>query len=208
MTHTEYRDLVLGVVLAGGLSRRFRGADKAFQILAGRTLVERVVERALPQVARLIISANRDIEGFQGMGADEVIVDNRPDREGPLAGVEAAINWVEVREIALPWVATFPVDGPFVPNDLVVRLLERAAQSGTPAVASCQGQDHPAFGVWPVGIAGNLRSYLARKERESIMSFVASQNGSSVAFEARTPDPFFNINTREDLAQAEALLGL
>jgi molybdopterin-guanine dinucleotide biosynthesis protein A len=208
MAHTGYRDSVLGVVLSGGRSRRFQEADKAFETLAGRTLVERVVERALPQVARLIISANGDLARYGGMGVDDVIIDHHPDREGPLAGVEAAIKWLETKECALPWVATFPVDGPFVPADLVVQLLERAEETGAPAVASSQGKDHPTFGIWPVGIAETLRSYLARKDRESILSFVASVNGASVAFEPRTPDPFFNINTREDLAQAEALIGL
>lgn len=206
MTHVATRDLVLGVVLAGGRSRRFQEEDKAFQTLAGRTLVERVVERALPQVARLIISANGDLARFGEMGVDAIIADNRTDREGPLAGVEAAIRWLETNNIGLPWVATFPVDGPFVPDDLVVRLLKPALECGAPMVASSLGRNHPTFGVWPVSVAENLRSYLSRSERDSIMSFVASQNGLSVAFAARSPDPFFNINSREELAEAEALI--
>jgi len=207
MAQSGYRNLVLGVVLAGGRSRRFQEEDKAFQTLAGLTLVERVIERALPQVTSLLISANGDLSRYDGMGADDVIADNQPYRGGPLAGVEAAINWLEAKRIDSPWVATFPVDGPFVPKDLVFRLLEHAVESGAPAVASCQGRDHPTFGVWPVGLVGNLRSYLARKERDSIMAFVLSQNGLSVKFDARSPNPFFNINTREDLAEAEALIG-
>jgi molybdopterin-guanine dinucleotide biosynthesis protein A len=206
MANESCCDSVLGVVLAGGLSRRFLAGDKAFQRLAGRTLAERVVERASPQVARLIISANGDIDRYGTLGADAVIVDHRPDREGPLAGVEAAIDWLEREEMHLPWVASFPVDGPFAPEDLVIRLLAFIDGREVPAVASCQGHAHPTFGIWPVAVAGELRAYLALKERGSIMSFVESLNGVSVPFEARTPNPFFNINTREDLARAEALV--
>jgi molybdopterin-guanine dinucleotide biosynthesis protein A len=206
MAYKSCRDSVLGVVLAGGRSRRFLGGDKAFQAIAGKTLAERVVERASHQVAKLIISANCDLGRYGALRADAVIVDHRPDREGPLAGIEAAIEWLEKEEIALPWVATFPVDGPFAPQDLVMRLLECVEDREVPAVASCQGKPHPTFGIWPVGVAGELRAYLALKERGSIMSFVESLNGMSVPFEAQTPDPFFNINTREDLARAEALL--
>lgn len=196
---------VLGVILAGGQSRRFEGGDKAFQHLAGRSLIERVIDRAGPQVDQFIISTNADPSRYSNLGAAAVIADQVSGYQGPLAGLAAALSWLSTRELDIHWISTFPVDGPFLPGDLVDTLLRNAEPNGVPAVASYEGRAHPVFGVWPVGISKRLSDYLATSERESIMKFVTSQRGIFVEFSKRSPDPFFNVNTREDLSRAEEL---
>jgi molybdopterin-guanine dinucleotide biosynthesis protein A len=206
MTRHGDHQSVLGVILAGGRSRRFDAEDKAFSLLAGKPMIQHVIDRAAPQVAGFVISSNAAPAPFSGLGAWAVVADATPRFQGPLAGLAAAIAWLSDRNPGIGWIATFPVDGPFLPTDMVEVLLEQALELVVPAVASSRGRIHPVFGVWPASIATALKHYLARERRESLIEFVASQRGIFVEFAAREPDPFFNVNTRADQERAETLI--
>lgn len=196
---------VLGVILAGGQSRRFEGGDKAFQILAGRDLIHRVADRVRPQVTELIVNTNDDPSKYRDLGASAIIADDVSGYQGPLAGLAAAIRWLENRQSDIAWSATFPVDCPFLPENLVETLMPVAMANDVPVAASCLGRVHAVVGVWPVGIERSLRDYLAEDKRGPVQEFLVSQKGIIVEFPERSPDPFFNINTREDLLRAEKL---
>jgi len=194
---------VAGVVLAGGRSRRFKGAEKALQILAGRSLIQRVIGRARPQVDNLVISTNGDPSRFPKYANSVVVIDDMEGYQGPLAGLAACISWLTKDRPKTRWVATFPVDSPFFPKNLVASLCAEALTKGVPAFVVSGGRVHPVFGLWPVSIEPELRRYLVKRKRSSMADFIRSQDGIEVVLATSSPDPFFNINTEEDLILAE-----
>ncbi len=200
----------MGVVLAGGRSRRMGGREKALLDLGGRPMLARIVERFAPQVARLAINANGDPTRFAAFGLP-VIADQMPDFPGPLAGVMAGLRWASGS--AATHVATVSSDAPFIPLDLVARLSRASATaSGGIVVARSGGVVHPVVALWPLGIADMLERALATGERR-VHRWVETQGMSAVEFVpseigGRTIDPFFNVNTPEDLAEAEKLMQL
>lgn len=185
------------VILAGGLSRRMGGRDKALIELAGQPLIERALCRISLQVDRIAINSNGDVSRFCGSGA-EIIADDLPEHPGPLAGVVASMRWA--REMGAEKVLTAPTDCPFLPSDLFARL---DAAGGVTLARSASGL-HPVCAIWPVTLETAIREALSRGVRK--MRDVAEELGAAeVMFEGQ-PDPFFNINTPEDLAAAEAMV--
>jgi molybdopterin-guanine dinucleotide biosynthesis protein A len=175
------------------------GADKALLTLGGRTLLAHAAERLGPQVEDLALSANGDPARFAGYGLP-VLADAQP--LGPLSGILSALD--RAAGLGATAVVSVAVDTPFFPQDLVPRLLWAAEGSAAGlALAESGGQVHPTFGLWPVGLRGDLRATLARAEAR-VMAF-ADRHGA-----ARAPfaddRAFLNVNTPEDLARATALL--
>ncbi|TCO71156.1 molybdenum cofactor guanylyltransferase MobA [Rhodovulum euryhalinum] len=190
---------VVGVILAGGRGRRLGGADKALVRLAGETLLVRVAARFAPQVAALALSANGPASAYAAAGLP-VLPDAPPDDRGPLAGVLAGLDWAAAEGAEA--LATVAVDTPFLPLDLVARLVD----SGAPlAMAESGGRRHPTAALWPVAVRQALSAALDRGDRR--LGDVAESLGAvAVAVDGDGIDPFFNINTAEDLALAEAVL--
>ena len=198
-------DTVLGVLLAGGRARRMGGGDKGLRRLAGRPLMDHVVERARPQVARLLINAGGDAARFDAYGLP-VVADVVDGFAGPLAGVLTGLEWAAAQAPGLPWVATFATDAPFLPTDLVERLLSAAVSTASDlACATSHGRAHPVFGLWPVAIKDDLRRALINEDVRKIDAFTARHRMIHVDFPVGELDPFFNVNTPEDLAEAEKL---
>jgi molybdopterin-guanine dinucleotide biosynthesis protein A len=203
--------VVPGLILAGGRARRMGGIDKALVLLGGRPLMAHVAARLAPQCAPLALSANGDPRRFDGAGlaaGAPVLPDAPPDGvepfAGPLAGLLAGLDWAAAA--GLPCVVTAAADTPFLPADLVARL----SDGDGPAVAASSGPDgrlrrHPTFGLWPVALRDDLRAALTAGERK-LGLWAERQGARIVPFPAEDGDPFFNVNTPEDLAQAEAML--
>src|SRR3954471_24155582 len=120
----------LGLLLAGGLSRRMGGGDKALRALGGRTLLDHVIDRIRPQVAGIILNANGDPARFAGFGLP-VIADTVPEFPGPLAGILAGLDWAATNRPQVAWVLSPAADCPFLPLDLVARLHRAGAESGS-----------------------------------------------------------------------------
>ena len=192
---------IFGVILAGGQGRRMGGADKALLSLAGRPLAARVVERFLPQVEQLAISANGDPARLAFLGLP-VLPDSEHDR-GPLSGVLAALDWAA--PLGATAVVTVAVDSPLLPEDLVPRLC-LAAESGANGLAMAQsgGRDHPTFALWPVAMRAAVAGFLASGEKASIRALADGYGASRAVFVEQ--DAFANLNTPEDLARVDRLL--
>ena len=190
-----------GVILAGGTGTRMGGADKALLLLGGLTLAQRAADRLRPQVASLAISANGDPARFAFLGLP-VLPDAVP--QGPLSGLLSGLAWAAAEGAdALVSVA---VDTPFFPDDLVLQLEEagRTVASGA-AVAIRDGRLHPTFGLWPVALEPVLRDRLAQG-RAKLTGFAAEIGAAQAVFPAGGTDPFRNLNTPADLAEAEVWL--
>ena len=195
----------LGLVLAGGLARRMGGGDKARIAIAGNTILHRVLARLTPQCNRVIINANGDPARFADAGLP-VVSDDVPDFAGPLAGVLAGLDWAAANVPAIEWLASVPGDCPFLPKNLVARLHEARAAAGTPLACARSGEwRHPVVGVWPVGLRADLRGALVGEHLHKIEIWTARHGIAVADWPAEPVDPFFNVNTPDDVARAEVL---
>ena len=202
---------VVGVLLAGGQSRRMGGGDKALRILGDRSLLAHAIDRAAPQVDRLVLNANGDPARFADFDLP-VVPDVIPGFAGPLAGVLTGMTWAVEHAPECAWIATFACDAPFFPPDLVARMRKAvAAESAQMACAASQGRTHPVFGLWPVALRGDLERAMREEGIRKVDAWTGRFRLSAVSFDladtGRGPiDPFFNTNHPQDLAEAERLL--
>jgi molybdopterin-guanine dinucleotide biosynthesis protein A len=198
----------LGAILAGGLARRLGGGDKSLRLVGGRTVLSRLVDRLAPHVTRLVINANDDPSRFAALGLP-VVADSLPDHPGPLAGVLSALEWIVQTDPAIEWVVTVPGDAPFLPEDLVERLhAARRRDSATMACAASLGRTHPVVGLWPVSMRNDLRTAVADQGIRRIDRFTGRYSVAVEEWTAEPVDPFFNVNTPEDLTEADRLVDL
>lgn len=194
----------LGVILAGGQATRMGGGDKGLLQVAGAPILGHVIERLRPQVAKLAINANGDPTRFRDFQL-HVLSDSISGFPGPLAGVLAGLDWAAAEGAS--HIVTAAADTPFFPGDLVVRLQEAAELQDAPiALARTDDGRHPTFGLWPVSLRDDLRAALLDGLRKVVLW--TDKHGTAFAdFPTVRFDPFFNVNTPEDLAHARQLLG-
>jgi molybdenum cofactor guanylyltransferase len=198
----------LGVVLAGGLAHRLGGGDKARIRVGGRTILERVLQRLRPQCASLVLNANAKPERFADTGLS-VVADSVPDYPGPLAGILAGLDWAAKQTPATEWVVSAPSDCPFLPRDLVARLHEARAASGVQlACGRSGGRRHPVVALWPVALREDLRRAVTSEGARKVDGWIARFTIGFADWPAVPVDPFFNVNTPEDAAEAERLAAL
>jgi len=192
----------LGVILAGGLARRMGGGDKGMRLVGGERVLDRLVRRMAPQVIGLVVNANDDPARFADLGLP-IVADPVPDRPGPLAGVVAGLDWAAAHAPGVAWIVTVPGDCPFVPLDLVARL---HAGRGTAALACAAsgGWTHPVVALWPLDIRNALRAAVQDGVRK-IDAFTGRYATAAVEWPVGDADPFFNVNTPDDLREADRL---
>lgn len=192
----------LGVILAGGQARRMGGGDKGLLHLGEQTILSRVIERLEPQVAHLAINANGDPSRFADLDLP-ILADDISGFLGPLAGVLAGLEWAA--DNGAETIVTAAADTPFFPCDLVPRLQLAAEGMQIPvALASTgDGNRHPTFGLWPTALRHDLRTALEGGLRK-IVAWTDGHGAQTALFEHESA--FFNVNTPDDLATAEAML--
>jgi molybdopterin-guanine dinucleotide biosynthesis protein A len=196
----------VGVILAGGQARRMGGTDKAFVKLGGETLIARTIARARPQVGELLINANGDLSRFAKFGVP-VFSDSIDGFLGPVAGILAGLEWMREHRPDARWLASFACDCPFFPHDMVERLIDKAQSENARVVVAASGvRHHPVFAVWSASIPATSQSVLNDQGLRKMDDFVARFANTRVEFPSDATDPFFNINTPNDLRRAEALL--
>lgn len=187
---------ITGVVLAGGRASRMGGKDKGLVELAGRPLIEHVLERLRPQVGELLINANRNIVTYSAYA--RVVSDSISDFAGPLAGMLTAMEHANTA-----YILTVPCDGPYLPDDLAARLSEALqAKQASVAVVHDGQRLQPVYALLDCGLQDSLRQYLLNGDRKIDLWF-QSQAMVSVAF-AEDDRLFININRPEELDSVEA----
>ncbi|CTQ31607.1 molybdenum cofactor guanylyltransferase MobA [Jannaschia rubra] len=198
-----------GLILAGGKATRMGGTDanrvdKGRLTVGGTSLIARVMTRLGPQVDRLALNANGDPARWDDLGLP-VLPDSVQGHPGPLAGVLAGLDWAA--SLGCSYIVTAAADTPFLPPDLVPRLLEAAGPSGLALAATREGDriwPQPTFGLWPTGLRDDLREALAQGTRK-VLHWTDRHAVGLAVFPTDPFDPFFNVNTPEELAQAEAM---
>lgn len=207
---------ILGIILAGGLSRRMEGPEKSLLEIAGKTLVEIVRDRLVRQADSVILNANGDADRFAAMNIP-VVADTVENYAGPLAGILAGMQYAREELPQVKYVVSVAADTPFFPDDLVQRFINahnEAAEKTTRDIiclANSGGHRHPVFGLWPIKLADDLEHFLDVRNERKVMFFVNEYQRVDVPFEeaivhGSTIDPFFNINTPEDFQTARSLL--
>lgn len=194
---------ILGVILAGGLSRRMGGRDKTLRVIGGQRLLDRVIDRLTPQVDALILNANGDPARFAV--TLPVTPDPLPDFPGPLAGLMAGFDYAAIHA---PWarhLLTVSGDCPLLPADLAARLLAGKGEA-LAAIASSGGRDHPVIGLWNVTLAPVLRQLLVGQGERRVRAFTSRAGAVAVDWPLEPYDPFLNLNTPDDIAEAERLI--
>lgn len=195
MTNTEP---VAAIVLAGGRGRRMDERDKGLVDLAGRPLAAWVIERLRPQVDEIVVSANRHLDAYAAFDCP-VVPDTLPGQPGPLAGILAAGG-----HTGADWLLVTPCDTPFLPADLVARLLAVAQAQEVPLVRAADGERiHYAVMLMHRHLLADMAAALADGERR-VQAWQARHAHAEARFEA--PDAFLNINSADDLRLAEAML--
>lgn len=196
---------IIGVVLAGGQSTRMNGLDKCFLALGKQNLLNRCIEKSQSQVSRILISSNNPT--LQANNSKiEIIPDKAIRNGGPLAGILSAMLWVKEYQPACKFLATFPVDSPFYPDDLVSRLTpELKKQNAQIAIPKYNKQRHWVFGLWSIDLVDSLQNYLVDQQQRKVQNWIKSHTCCEVNFDDYAMDPFFNINTPEDFELAKRL---
>jgi molybdopterin-guanine dinucleotide biosynthesis protein A len=197
-----------GLVLAGGLARRMGGGDKGLIRIGGATILERALARIGPQCAGLVINANGDPARFTHFRLP-VVADDIEGFAGPLAGVLAGLDWLAANAPATGWLASVPGDCPFLPRDLVRRLHEARAAAGVPLACAKSGDwRHPVVGLWPIELRADLRRAVVVEGLRKIEVWTVRHGIALAEWPAEPVDPFFNVNTPEDAAQAQRFAAL
>ena len=198
----------LGVILAGGQATRMGGGDKGLLTLGSQTLLDHVIDRLEPQVTGLVLNANGDAARFARF-ALPVLPDSIEGFAGPLAGVLAGLDWAAGQ--GADTIVTAAADTPFFPCDLVPQLLLAGEGMTAPLVLAATPDEkrgqvrHPTFGLWPVSLRDDLRAALQDGLRKVVL-WSDRHSGREALFETNKFDPFFNVNTHDDLTTAQAML--
>lgn len=194
------------VILAGGRATRMGGGDKPLKVLRGVPILSHVLARVARDGRVLVLNANGDASRFAPFGLP-VVADAEGDFPGPLAGILAGLDWAAARGMAGD-VLSVPGDCPFIPHDLGERLEEARQAAGVPlACAGSGGWTHPVIGLWPVSLREELRTAMAAGERK-IDRFTARFGCATAEWPVEPFDPFFNVNTPDELSEAERLAAL
>jgi molybdenum cofactor guanylyltransferase len=201
MSHPD----TLGVILAGGLARRMGGIDKAHIRIGGATILERVVSRLRGQCGGLVLNANAEAARFAGVGLP-VVSDSVADFPGPLAGILAGLDFAVAQTPDIAWVVSVAADCPFLPHDLVPRLHQARRDAGAMlACAASGGRQHPVIGLWPVTLREALQHALTQEGAHKVGEWSARHPLAVAEWPTEPVDPFFNVNTPEDVAEAGRL---
>ncbi len=188
---------VLGVVIAGGQSRRMGGAEKAFLPLDGLPLIAHVLNRLRPQVDDLVINTNGVPTRFAEFGC-AVVPDMLTEIGTPLAGLHAGLNYAVQHGFSA--IVSVPSDAPLIPMDLVSRL------RGASVIAVSNAQSHYLTGYWDCSLLPELTSALATQNLRRVQDWAKLVHAENVEWPVDPVDPFFNINRPQDLLAAESYL--
>lgn len=201
---------IVGILLAGGQSRRMGGGDKGLQTIAGKPMLRHVADRVGRQVNRMAINANGDADRFAEFGLP-VFADTIADNPGPLAGVLAGLRWTADNALDATHILTAPTDTPLLPFDLAEKLASALDEQPNTAIALAKSDAgrQPVIGIWPVALADNLEAAL----RDGVRKVLAWTDRHGTVFvhfpEIRvgenTIDPFFNANTPDELDEARRI---
>jgi molybdenum cofactor guanylyltransferase len=195
---------ILGSILAGGKSKRM-GKDKIFLNLNNKTLIEHTIIKVKKYLKELIIITNKENEFFS-KNSLITVKDCIEGQLGPLVGILTAMKWARENSSKYSWVASFPCDTPFFPESIILKFIEESKKKESLILcASSHGRKHNIFGLWSLDLYDKLYNDLVNNKVRKVQDWTKANNIKNLDFEFKEYDPFFNINTVEDLEFAKKL---
>ena len=192
---------ILGVVLAGGKSKRF-GEDKSQVILDGKILINYILSEIVDIFNEILIVANGEIKFLQSKKISK-IEDFQKDL-GPLGGVLSAMKWIKKNSKNYQWISTFPSDTPFFKKELLQSFFEKIDFNESKLFfIKSNNTRHNIFGLWSVDLLSQLEEDLIKKGDRKVELWANSIGVKNIEMQFENIDPFFNINTKEDLEIAK-----
>ena len=195
---------ILGAILAGGQSKRM-GKDKIFLEFNNKKLIEHTIDKVKKYLKEVIIITNQDNEFFSKNNLTTV-KDCIEGQLGPLVGILTAMKWAKENLNKCSWIATFPCDTPFFPESIIKSFIEESKKKESLILcASSHGRKHNIFGLWSLDLYDKLKDDLINKKVRKVQDWTEQNKIKNLEFKFKGYDPFFNINTEEDLAIAKEL---
>ena len=202
----QSRISVTGVILAGGLARRMGGQAKPLIALGEISILSRVIEVLRPQCDSLSLNANTELHRYQ-LYQLPILIDATDGFLGPLAGVLAGMDAAAENQPDVNFLLSAPGDTPFLPQDLVARLYAAKTQEqASIAVAASGGRAHHTVALWDISLRDTLRKALIDEGVRAVSEFIARHKKVDVDWSLDPYDPFFNVNSPEDLEIATEIL--
>jgi len=195
---------ILGAILAGGQSRRM-GKDKLFLELNNKKLIEHTIDKVKKYFKQVIIITNQNNEFFLKNNLTTV-KDCIEGQLGPLVGILTAMKWAKDNSNKCSWIATFPCDTPFFPESIIESFIEESKKKESLLFnASSHGRKHNIFGLWSLDLYDKLKNDLVNNKIRKVQDWTEKNKIKNLEFKFKGYDPFFNINTEEDLEFAKKL---
>ena len=195
---------ILGAILAGGQSKRM-GKDKLFLELNNKKLIEYTIDKVKKYLKKVIIITNQDNEFFSKNNLITV-KDCIEGQLGPLVGILTAMKWAKENLSNCSWIATFPCDTPFFPDSVIKSFIRESKKKESLILcASSHGRKHNIFGLWSLHLYDKLEDDLINKKVRKVQDWTEKNKIKNLEFKFKDYDPFFNINTKEDLEFAKKL---
>ena len=196
---------ILGAILAGGQSKRM-GQDKLFLELNNRKLIEHTIDKVKKYLKNVIIITNQKNEFFSKKNLITV-EDCVKGQLGPLVGILTAMKWAKENLKECSWVATFPCDTPFFPETIIQKFIEKSKKKDSLLLcASSHGRKHNIFGLWSLELYDTLMEALINNKIRIVQDWTKKHKITNVEFKFKEYDPFFNINTLQDLENAKKII--
>ena len=194
---------ILGVVLAGGKSQRF-GQDKSQAKLQGKILIDYILSEIVDEFNETLIVTNNPISF---MSSNKIfLTKDFKNGLGPLGGVFTAMKWIKENDKKYNWISTFPTDTPFFTKKELKNFYENIKIDDSKLFfIKSKKTRHNIFGLWSMDLMDQLESDLLKGERK-VELWANSVGVSTINIEYKNPDPFFNINTKEDLEKAKKIM--
>ena len=194
---------ILGVVLAGGKSQRF-GQNKTQVKLKNQLLIDYILKEIVDEFKEILIIANEPIKFMKSKNIS--IIKDYKSGLGPLGGVLTAMKWIKENDKNYKWISTFPSDTPFFTKKELKYFYENVrVNDGKLFFIKNEETRHNIFGLWSLDLMEQLESDILKGERK--VEFWANTIGVNIVnFKYKKPDPFFNINTKEDLKKAMEIM--
>jgi len=197
-------DNILGAILAGGQSKRM-GKGKLFIEFNNKKLIEHTIDKVKKYLKKVIIITNQDNEFFSKNNLTTV-KDCIEGQLGPLVGILTAMKWAKENLSKCSWIATFPCDTPFFPESIIKSFIEESEKKESLILcASSHGRKHNIFGLWSLDLYDKLKDDLINQKVRKVQDWTEKNKIKNLEFKFKDYDPFFNINTEEDLEFAKKL---
>ena len=197
-------DNILAAILAGGQSKRM-GKDKLFLEFNNKKLIEHTIDKVKKYLKKVIIITNQDNKFFSKNNLITV-KDCIEGQLGPLVGILTAMKWAKENLSKCSWIVTFPCDTPFFPESIIESFIEESEKKESLILcASSHGRKHNIFGLWSLDLYDKLKDDLINKKVRKVQDWTEKNKIKNLEFEFKDYDPFFNINTEEDLEFAKQL---